>query len=97
MMQNDIYILHELRRKRTCSIVWKILFIICIILTKWSLAHFAELGVVNISVQYKNVFKKWKKERDIPAMIKRPKVKISELVMQRQNPTDTRVEGSKKH
>jgi hypothetical protein len=36
------------------------------------------------------VFNKWKKEREFPAMIRRPKVRIPELVMQRQNPTDTR-------
>jgi hypothetical protein len=46
-----IYVLPELRRKRTCNMVWKIVFIICIILTKWSLAHFAELRDLNKSAQ----------------------------------------------
>jgi hypothetical protein len=55
-LENDNIFLHELSRKRTCSIVWKKNFIICIILTKWLLAHFAELGGINISVQYKNAY-----------------------------------------
>jgi hypothetical protein len=46
-----VYVLHELRRKRTYNMVWKILFIICIILTKWSLAHFAKLRGLNTSSQ----------------------------------------------
>jgi hypothetical protein len=43
------------------------------------------------------VLKKWKKVREPPAMIKRLKARIPELVMQRQSPTDARAEGSKKH
>jgi hypothetical protein len=42
------------------------------------------------------IFNKWKKERELPAMIKSPKVRISMLVMQRHNPMDTRPNRSKK-
>jgi hypothetical protein len=39
------------KKKETCSMVWQFLFIICIILTKWSLAHFAELRGLSTSAQ----------------------------------------------
>jgi hypothetical protein len=55
-MENDNTFLHELRRKRTCNIVWQFFLIICVILTKWLLAHFVELGGVNTSVQFKNAY-----------------------------------------
>jgi hypothetical protein len=56
-MENYNIFLYELGTKMTCSIVWKFIFIICIILTKWFLGHFAELGGgVNITVQYNNVY-----------------------------------------
>jgi hypothetical protein len=39
-------------KKETCSMVWQFfLSIICIILTKWSLAHFAELRGLSTSAQ----------------------------------------------
>jgi hypothetical protein len=38
-------------KKETCSMIWQFLFIICIILTKWSLAHFAELRGLSTSSQ----------------------------------------------
>jgi hypothetical protein len=41
--------------------------------------------------------KKWKKERETLAMIKRSKSRIPKLAMKIQNPTDARAEGSKKH
>jgi hypothetical protein len=72
------------------------IFLICIILTKWFLAHFAELRGCK-SIISKCIFVKWKKEREPPAMIRRPEVRILLLVIQRQNPTDIGLEGSKKH
>jgi hypothetical protein len=66
-----------------------IFFIICIILTKWLLAHFVELGSITISVQDECIIKKWRKERENLVMIKKPKVKISVLVMHRENQMGT--------
>jgi hypothetical protein len=43
------------------------------------------------------VFKKWKKAREPPTMIRRPKARIPELVMQRQSPMDAREKESRKH
>jgi hypothetical protein len=43
------------------------------------------------------VLNKWKKGRDPPSMIKRPKARILELEMKIKYPMDTRAEGSKKH
>jgi hypothetical protein len=54
-----------------------ILFIICIILTKWSLAHFSELRGLTTS----SLLRKWKKVREPLVMISRPKAIIPDLVM----------------
>jgi hypothetical protein len=43
------------------------------------------------------VLKKWKKEREPLAMIRRPKARILELVMQRQSPIDARGKDRRKH
>jgi hypothetical protein len=77
------YDLHEQKKKKeTCSIFWQFLFIICIILTKWSLTHFAELRGLRTLAQG-CILRKWKKAREPPFMIKRPKDRIPELVMWR--------------
>jgi hypothetical protein len=42
----------SMNKKRKRLVAWlEILFIICIILKKWSLAHFAELKGLNTSTQ----------------------------------------------
>jgi hypothetical protein len=46
---------------------------------------------------YEYIFKKWRKDMDHSVMIKKPKVKISVLVMQRHNQMSIGVEGNKKH
>jgi hypothetical protein len=43
------------------------------------------------------VLRKWKKEMEPPVMIRNPKSKILELVMQRQSPMDAREKESRKH
>ena len=43
------------------------------------------------------LLRKWKKEREPLVMIRRPKARIPELVMQRQSPMDAREKESKKH
>jgi hypothetical protein len=43
------------------------------------------------------VLRKWKKVREPPVMIRRPKARIPELVMQRQSPMDVREKENKKH
>jgi hypothetical protein len=40
---------------------------------------------------------KWKKVRKPPVIIRRPKARIPELVMQRKSPMDARVKESNKH
>jgi hypothetical protein len=42
------------------------------------------------------VLRKWKKAREPPVMIRRPKARILELVMQRQSPMDAREKESRK-
>jgi hypothetical protein len=42
------------------------------------------------------VLRKWKKAREPPVMIRRPKAIIPELVMQRQSPMDAREKESRK-
>jgi hypothetical protein len=70
-----------------------ILFIICVILTKWSLAHFTELrGLCTLGC----ILRKSNKVREPPIMIRRSKARIPELVMQRQSPMDTREKENKK-
>jgi hypothetical protein len=41
----------SINKKDTCSMIWQFFFIICIILTKWSLAHFVELRGLSASTQ----------------------------------------------
>jgi hypothetical protein len=45
------YDLHDQKEERDLYHGFSNLFIICIILTKWSLAHFAELSGLNRSAQ----------------------------------------------
>jgi hypothetical protein len=43
------------------------------------------------------ILRKWKKEREPLVMIRRPKAKLPELVMQRQSPMDAREKERRKH
>jgi hypothetical protein len=42
------------------------------------------------------ILRKWKKAKELPVMIRRPKAGIPELVMQRQSPMDTREKNNRK-
>jgi hypothetical protein len=52
-------------------------------------------GFKHVSSEY--ILNKWKKAREPPAMIRRPKARIPELVMQRESPIDAREKERRKH